>query len=81
MSKLTPAGRAAIPDSEFAGPGRSYPVEDKGHAEAAIVDSARAVSAGNISPGERAAIVAKAERRLKGPARQPSAKRKARVSP
>lgn len=32
MSKLTTAERNALPDSDFAGPNRSYPVEDKSHA-------------------------------------------------
>lgn len=80
MGKLTPSQRAAIPSGEFAGPGRSYPIPDKGHAEAAIVDSSRAERAGNISPGERAHIVAAAERKLRGPQRTASAKRKARVT-
>jgi hypothetical protein len=35
MSKLTTAERNALPASDFAGPGRSYPVEDKAHAAAA----------------------------------------------
>ena len=32
MSKLTTAERNALPDSAFAGPNRTYPVEDKAHA-------------------------------------------------
>jgi hypothetical protein len=36
MAKLTAKARKAIPTSKFAGPGRSYPVEDKKHAKAAI---------------------------------------------
>ena len=32
MAKLTTAERNALPDSDFAGPNRSYPVEDKAHA-------------------------------------------------
>lgn len=39
MAKLTTKARAAIPDSEFAGPDRTYPIEDKAHAEAAILDA------------------------------------------
>lgn len=36
MGKLTKAGRDAIPTSEFAGPNRSYPIQDRGHAKAAL---------------------------------------------
>lgn len=36
MSKLTSVQRNALPDSAFAGPGRSYPVQDKSHARNAL---------------------------------------------
>ena len=39
MAKLSAAERKKIPDSEFAGPDRTYPIEDKDHAEAAILDA------------------------------------------
>lgn len=32
MAKLTTKARNALPDSAFAGPNRSYPVEDAAHA-------------------------------------------------
>ena len=35
MARLTTKARNALPDSAFAGPGRTYPIEDKGHARAA----------------------------------------------
>lgn len=35
MARLTAAERNALPDSDFAGPDRTYPVEDAGHAKAA----------------------------------------------
>lgn len=35
MATLTTAERNALPDSDFAGPHRSYPIEDAGHAKAA----------------------------------------------
>ena len=41
MAKLTAAQRRALPDSDFAGPNRTYPVEDKAHARAAIMDGAK----------------------------------------
>lgn len=39
MAKLTTKARSEIPADEFAGPDRSYPIEDKAHAEAAILDA------------------------------------------
>jgi hypothetical protein len=57
---LNKAARAKIPPKEFAGPGRSYPIEDKAHAKAALMDAKFA------PPSERAGIKAKAERKLNG---------------
>lgn len=37
MAKLTAAARDKIPTKKFAGPGRSFPIEDKPHAEAALM--------------------------------------------
>ena len=39
MAKLTKGARAKIPTSKFAGPNRSYPINDADHARAAIMDS------------------------------------------
>jgi len=36
MAKLTTKARKAIPTGEFAGPDRSYPIEDKAHARNAL---------------------------------------------
>ncbi len=36
MSKLTSKGRKAIPTKSFAGPDRSYPIEDASHARNAL---------------------------------------------
>lgn len=36
MAKLTAETRNAIPGNEFAGPDRSYPIEDKSHARNAL---------------------------------------------
>ena len=36
MARLTTAARKRIPSSEFAGPGRSFPIQDKSHARAAL---------------------------------------------
>lgn len=35
MARLTTAARNALPDSAFAGPNRTYPVNDAAHARAA----------------------------------------------
>lgn len=59
MGKLTTAARKALPDKDFAGPDRSYPVEDKGHARAA-----KARAAEFASPAVKAKIDAKADRVL-----------------
>jgi hypothetical protein len=39
--KLTAGARNDIKPSNFALPGRRYPIEDKGHAEAALSDVSR----------------------------------------
>jgi len=36
MAKLTSAQRNALPDSAFAGPNRSYPINDASHARNAL---------------------------------------------
>jgi hypothetical protein len=36
MAKLTAATRKKIPGKDFAGPDRSYPIEDKSHARNAL---------------------------------------------
>lgn len=36
MAKLSAAARRKLPASDFAGPGRSFPIPDKGHARAAL---------------------------------------------
>jgi hypothetical protein len=36
MAKLTALARRALPNKVFAGPGRSYPVQDPSHARAAL---------------------------------------------
>ena len=50
MAKLSSGERNKLPDSAFAGKGRSFPVEDKKHARAAIMLS------GKAPPSERAHI-------------------------
>lgn len=61
MAKLTTAGRNALPDSDFAGPNRSYPVEDAAHAKAA---KGRATQF--ASPSLKKKVDAKANHSLNG---------------
>lgn len=64
MAKLTPKARAKIPGKKFAGPGRSFPIEDKKHAKAAILDAPKAEKAGHITPMQVAMIDRKARKML-----------------
>lgn len=54
--KLTAAARKKIPASKFAGPGRSFPVQDKGHAKAALSMVGRSEAKGNVSASAAAKI-------------------------
>ncbi len=60
--KLTKAQRDALPDSAFAGPKRTFPINDRAHAEAALLNVNRAKG---LTRGERAEIKAEARRELK----------------
>lgn len=62
MAKLTTAERNALPDSAFAGPNRSYPVNDKAHAANA---KARVSQFG--SPKLKKTVDAKANKKLGKP--------------
>lgn len=57
--KLTAKSRNALTKVAFAGPNRTFPIENKAHAKAAIMDSKFAPKS------ERAGIVAKAKAKLK----------------
>jgi len=61
MAKLTTAQRNALPDSAFAGPHRSYPVNDKAHAA-----NAKARASQFASPGLKKKVDAKANKKLSG---------------
>jgi hypothetical protein len=65
MSKLTSKTRDKLPASEFAGPGRSYPVPDKAHAVDAKARASQAVKAGRLSKGQASKIDAKASKVIK----------------
>jgi len=63
--KLTAKKRKAMPKSEFAGPGRSYPIPDRSHAANAKARASQAFKAGRISKSQKQSIDAKANRVLK----------------
>ncbi len=64
MSKLTTKARKALPKSDFAGPGRSYPVEDKSHARNAKARASQMEKAGKLSMSAKSKIDAKANKVL-----------------
>ena len=66
MAKLTAKARKKIPTSEFAGPGRSYPIEDKAHAANAKARATQMVKKGKLSAAAAARIKAKANKKLHG---------------
>jgi hypothetical protein len=64
MAKLTSAKRKKMPKKQFAGPNRSFPINDKTHARLAISGATRSERAGNISASQAERIKAKARARL-----------------
>lgn len=64
MAKLTAAARKAIPTSKFAGPDRSYPIEDRAHAANAKARATQMVKAGKLSSSTAARIRARANKVL-----------------
>ena len=69
MAKLDAADRKRLRSKDFAGPDRSYPVNDKSHAANAKARASQAVHDGRMSKSEEARIDAKADKVLgKSPA-------------
>lgn len=66
MSKLTTKARKKLPAKDFAGPGRSYPVNNRSHAANAKARATQMVNKGKLSPAAAAKIKAKANKVLKG---------------
>lgn len=64
MAKLTTKARKKLPDSAFAGPGRSYPVNDKSHAVNAKARASQMEKKGKLSASSKAKIDAKANKVL-----------------
>lgn len=69
MAKLTTAARKAIPTKDFAGPDRSYPIQDRSHA----ANAKARVS--NKSPALKARVDAAVARKYPGMGKRKSAKR------
>lgn len=63
---LTTKARKALPKGKFAGPNRSYPVQDRAHAANAKARATQQERAGKLSPGTAARIKARANAVLKG---------------
>ena len=61
MAKLTAAHRNKLPASTFAGPGRSYPINDLSHARNAL-----ARASGNAGPELKAHIRSAVHRKFPG---------------
>ena len=59
MGRLNAKERNALPSTAFAGPGRTYPIEDRGHAIAAKSEAAQ-----HASPAVRKKVDAAADRVL-----------------
>jgi hypothetical protein len=64
MAKLSTKQRNALPKSDFAGPDRSYPVNDKAHARNAKSRASEMEHKGKLSPASKSKIDAKANRIL-----------------
>lgn len=65
MARLTTKQRKKLPKRDFAGPGRSFPVEDKAHARNAKARASQQVKKGNLSRSAKRKIDAKANKVLK----------------
>lgn len=63
---LTAAKRRMMNQNAFAGPHRSFPINDATHARMAISGATRSERAGNISASEEAKIKAAARAKLRG---------------
>ena len=64
MARMSTSKRNRLPKSSFAGPGRTFPLNDRAHDKAAIRLAPRSEHAGNISRSTERKIVARAKRKL-----------------
>jgi hypothetical protein len=65
MGKLSTGARKHIPASEFALPGRRYPIQDRSHAANAKARATQMEERGKLSPAQAATIRRKANAKLK----------------
>jgi hypothetical protein len=66
MATLSTKARNKLPKSDFAGPDRSYPVNNKSHARNAKARASEMENKGILSASSKAKIDAKADRVLDG---------------
>jgi hypothetical protein len=52
MAKLPTSARNHLAPHDFAGPHRSFPIFDRGHAEAALIDVGRSQKAGHVTASQ-----------------------------
>ena len=62
--KLTSRVRRHLPQRDFAGPRRSYPVDTKGRAHAALARASHAVKTGRLSKSAYRKVVRRARAKL-----------------
>lgn len=65
MAKLTAKKRKKLPAKDFAGPNRSYPVNDRSHAGNAKARAKQMLNKGKLGRGSYDNIIAKADKILK----------------
>ena len=65
MAKLTKSAREQLTSSQFLGPNRTFPGNDRAHLEKAIQLAPRSLHAGNISKATEQGIIRKAKAKLK----------------
>lgn len=63
MARLSAKDRKGLSSSTFAGPNRSFPINDAGHARAALLDVGKAKG---LTTAQKNAIKARARAKLKG---------------
>lgn len=64
MAKLTAKSRDALPDSDFAGPDRSYPDQDRAHQVNGRARAKQMLNRGTISEAEYKKICANIDRKM-----------------
>jgi hypothetical protein len=64
MGKLSTKQRKAMPQAEYALPGKRFPLNDASHARNAISGATRSERAGNITPAQAATVKSKARAKL-----------------